>query len=263
MTTLLSAESSLTIAGVTLECVQRGQGRPVLLLHGAGGPRPSAPFMDMLAQRVRLIAPTHPGFGNSPLPDWFDNVDDLAYLYLDLLDRLDLHDVILMGFSMGGWTAAEIAIKCTHRLSKLILVDAVGCKFKDRETREIPDIWALHPSEVNKLTYFDPETFAPKLDQMTDEQLQMVARNREAAAMYLWEPYMHSPKLLRRLHRINIPTLLVWGAHDGLATPEYGRSYCAAIPGARMEIIEKAGHTPQNEQPEAFVATVMRFIEGK
>jgi pimeloyl-ACP methyl ester carboxylesterase len=263
MTTAISPESTLTVGGVTLECVQRGKGQPVLLLHGAGGPRPTAPFMDKLAERVRLIAPTHPGFGNSPLPEWFDTIDDLAYLYLDLLEQLDLRDVVLIGMSMGGWTAAEVAIKCTHRLSKLILVDAVGCKFKDRETREIPDIWALHPSEVNKLTFFDPEANAPKIDQMTDEQLQAVARNREAAAMYLWEPYMHSPKLRHRLHRINIPTLMIWGASDGLVTPEYGRSYCAAIPGARMEIIERAGHTPHNEQPDAFVSTVMRFIEGK
>jgi pimeloyl-ACP methyl ester carboxylesterase len=260
MTTLLP-ESSLTVAGVPLECVQRGEGRPVLLLHGAGGPRTNAPFFDLLAQRVRLIAPSHPGFGNSPLPEWFDNVDDLAYLYLDLLDQLDLRDVVLLGFSMGGWTAAEIAIKCTHRLSKVILVDAVGCKFKDRETREIPDIWALPAHEVNRLTFYDPASAAPKLEELTDEQLRMVARNREAAALYLWEPYMHSPKLRRRLHRINVPTLLIWGAHDGLVTPDYGRAYCAEIPGARLEIIEKAGHTPQTEQPEAFVETVMRFIE--
>jgi pimeloyl-ACP methyl ester carboxylesterase len=263
MTTLLTPESSLTVAGVTLECLQRGQGQPVLLLHGAGGPRAGAPYLDLLAERVRIIAPSHPGFGNSPLPDWVDTIDDLAYLYLDLLEQLDLHDVVLIGFSMGGWTAAEIAIKCTHRLKKLVLVDPVGCKFQDRETREIPDIWALHPSEVNKLTYFDPEAFAPKPDQMTDEQLLMVARNREAAALYLWEPYMHSPKLRRRLHRINVPTLLVWGAHDGLVTPEYGRAYCAEIPGARMEIIEKAGHTPQNEQPAAFARAVLSFIEDK
>ncbi len=256
-----SSPQSLNVAGIELECLQRGTGRPLLLLHGAGGPRPTAPFMEMLAQRMHLIAPTHPGFGNSPLPEWIDSVDDLAYLYLDLLDQLDLRDVVLMGFSMGGWTAAEMAIKNTTRLAKLILVDPVGCKFKDRETREFPDIYALPPDEVNRLTYYDPATFAPKYDQMSDEQLQAAARNREAAALYLWEPYMHNPKLRYRLHRINVPTLLIWGAHDGLATPEYGRSYCAAIPGAKMEIIEKAGHTPQNEQPEAFVAAVMRFIE--
>jgi pimeloyl-ACP methyl ester carboxylesterase len=263
MTTLSTPESSLEVAGLTLECLQRGQGQPVLLLHGAGGPRANAPYLDLLAKRVRTIAPSHPGFGNSPLPDWMDSIDDLAYLYLDLLEKLDLREVVLLGFSMGGWTAAEIAIKCTHRLKKLILVDAVGCKFKDRETREIPDIWALHPNEVNKLTYYDPQTFAPKPDEMSDEQLTMVARNREAAALYLWEPYMHNPKLRRRLHRISIPTLLIWGAHDGLVTPEYGKAYCAEIPGARMEIIEKAGHTPHNEQPEAFVAAVLRFIEER
>jgi pimeloyl-ACP methyl ester carboxylesterase len=239
--------------------MERGSGQPIVLLHGAGGPKHVGPFLDALEQHGRIIAPSHPGFGRTELPDWFEGVDDLAYLYLDLLDQLDLRDVILLGFSMGGWTAAEIAVRCTHRLKKLILVAPVGIKVGDRLTRDIPDIYALPPDEVVKLTYHDPsKATSPKT--MTDEQLAEVARNREAAVHYLWEPYMHNPQLRRRLHRINVPTLLLRGASDGLVSADYARAYAQSIPGARLETIERAGHVLQLEQPQELADRIVRFI---
>lgn len=260
MSTTLSSTTTLReVAGVPLEIVERGAGKPLLFLHGAGGPRANAPFLTQLAERARVIAPSHPGFGGSPLPEWLDGVDDLAYLYLDLLDQEDLHDVTLVGASMGGWTAAEIAIKCAHRLARLILVDPVGIKISDRETRDIPDIYALPPDEVVRLTYHDPKN-APDYATLSDAELLTVAKNREAAVLYLWEPYMHDPALRRRLHRINVPTLVLRGESDGIVTDAYARAYAAAIPGATYDVIPKAGHSPQTEQPQAFVDRVLRFI---
>jgi pimeloyl-ACP methyl ester carboxylesterase len=250
---------TLSISGVDLEVVERGSGRPILLLHGAGGPRGNAPFMDLLDQHGRVVAPSHPGFGGTPLPDWVNGVDDLAYLYLELLDQLDLKDVVLIGMSLGGWTACEIATKCQHRLAKLILVDPVGIKVGDRETRDLPDIYALHPDEVNKLMMYDPSQ-APDYSKLSDDEMLALARNREAAVLYLWEPYMHNPQLRRRLHRITLPTLLLRGEADGLVSDAYARAYAASIPGARYEVIPKAGHSPQNEQPQAFVDAVVRFL---
>jgi pimeloyl-ACP methyl ester carboxylesterase len=250
----------LKVAGVDLECVVQGQGQPVLLLHGGGGPRPEAPYFGRLAGRVRLIAPTHPGFGRSALPPWIDSVDDLAYLYLDLLAQLDLRDVTVLGCSLGGWIAAAMAIKNTSRIAKLILVDPVGCKFNGREERAFPDIYALPPAEVDRLRFHQPQRFAPNYADLDDAELQRIAQHNEAAALYLWEPYMHDPKLRHRLHRIDVPTLVLWGAHDGIAPLAYGRAYCAAIPGARLEVIEGAGHLPEIEQPEALTAAVLRFI---
>lgn len=249
------------VSGIDLEVVERGSGRPILLLHGAGGPRGNAPFMDLLDRHGRVVAPSHPGFGGTPLPDWVNGVDDLAYLYLDLLEQLDWHDVTLIGMSMGGWTAAEIATKCCHRLARLILVDPVGIKVGDRETRDLPDIYALHPDEVNKLMMYDPAK-AADYSKLSDDELLTVARNREAAVLYLWEPYMHNPQLLRRLHRIARPTLVLRGESDGLVSDPYARAYAAAIPGAVYDIIPKAGHSPQNENPEAFVERVVRFMES-
>ena len=254
-----TATKQLLAAGVPLDYLDIGEGKPMLVLHGAGGLQPQAPFLRLLATHGRVIAPTHPGFGTAELPDWVDSIDDLAYLYLDLLDALDLRDVTLIGFSMGGWIAAEIAVKSTARIARVILVDAVGIKISDRLTRDVTDIFGTDPAVLQRLTYFDTSK-APRLADLSDEALEVVARNREASALYLWEPYMHNPKLTHRLHRITVPTLLLWGEHDGIVTTAYGRAFAERIPGARFDVIPAAGHVPQNEQPEAFVERVARFI---
>jgi len=245
--------------GVPLSFLDLGAGAPILVLHGAGGLLPDAPFLSGLAKHGRVIAPTHPGFGRAELPDWIDSIDDLAYLYLDLLDALDLREVTVIGFSLGGWIAAEIATKSTARIARLILVDAVGIKISDRLTRDITDIFATEPAELLRLTFHDPSK-APDLTALSDAAVELIARNREASALYLWEPYAHNPKLVRRLHRIDVPVLLLWGESDGIVTPAYGRAFAERIPGARFEVIADAGHVPQIEQPEAFVASVARFL---
>ena len=259
LTAVLDTGNLVTVGGAALEVYDRGSGPAIVLLHGAGGLRHEAPYLAALSAQARVIAPSHPGFGRSPLPEWIASIDDLAYLYLDLLDQYDLHDVTLVGMSMGGWTAAEIAIKCSHRLARLVLVDPVGIKPSGREVRDIPDIWALDDATLAKLTLHDP-TSAPDYGAMSDGELEIVARNREAAALYLWEPYMHNPQLLRRLHRVGIPTLLVRGASDGLVSEAYLRSYSAAIAGSRIVTIERAGHAPAMERPDAFVQTVLGFM---
>lgn len=260
MATTLAETELITVGDVTLEIEQRGTGRPIVFLHGAGGPKPGAPFLKKLAEHGRVVAPSHPGFGRSPLPSWVVEIDDLAYLYLDLFEQLDLRDAILVGTSMGGWIAAAIAIKNTTRIAKLVLVAPVGIKVGDRTTRDIPDVWWLPPDEVTKLTWHDPAK-APDPSTFADAELEAMARHREASALYLWKPYMHHPQLRRRLHRIDVPTLVLRGASDGLVSDAYARAYAAAIPGAAFATIPAAGHVPQSEQPEAFVAEVTRFIE--
>ena len=246
---------------VELEYLDRGSGRPLLVLHGAGGPRPDAAFIDLLAQHGRVIAPTHPGFAGAPLPAWFDSIDDLAYLYLELLETLDLFDTIVIGFSMGGWIACEIAVKSTQRIAGLVLVDSVGIKVSDRETRDIADIFATSAADLARLTYHDPAV-APDLLALADDDLERVVRSRAAAAMYLWEPYAHNPKLRRRLRRIGVPALVLWGASDGIVTPDYGRAFAAALPQADFHVIDAAGHVPHLEQPDAFAAHVHRFASA-
>src|SRR5712691_428588 len=193
MTTQTSA-AWLTLYGVRLEVVERGQGRPILWLHGEEGLDPEAPFLDRLTQHGRVIAPSHPGFGHSPEADSIDTVDDLSYLYLDLLAQRDARDAVVIGASLGGWIAAELAVKCTARLARLVLVGPLGIKVGDRETRDIPDIFALHPDEVRRLLYRDPSRATVDHAALTDDQLTVLARNREATALYAWEPYFTTPR---------------------------------------------------------------------
>ena len=174
-----------------------------------------------------------------------------------------MRDVILAGFSLGGWIAAEVAVRCAHRLSRLILVGPVGIKAGDRETRDIPDIFALPPDEVTRLVYHDPRKAAIDYAAMSDEQLRIVARNRQSLALYTWEPYMHSPKLRYRLGRLKLPVLLIRGASDGLVSQQYLEAYRAAIPDARIEVIAEAGHAPQIEQPHALVDRMLAFTRER
>jgi pimeloyl-ACP methyl ester carboxylesterase len=251
--------NTIAIQGIDLQVVRQGTGQPLCLLHGGDGPHGLVPLLTRLAERFEVIAPTHPGFAGTAIPEHFDTLEDLVYLYLDLLDVLDLHDVILMGLSMGGWVAAEIAVRTTSRLSQMILVDAVGIKPGDRNTRDIADIFGLPAPEVAQLLWHDPAQ-APSLASMTDEQVTELAGDRIAHAMYTWEPYMHNPKLRYRLHRINVPTLLLWGASDGVVPVAYAEAYRQLIPGARLAVIPEAGHLPHVEQPDIVLQHVLAFV---
>jgi pimeloyl-ACP methyl ester carboxylesterase len=261
--TVQDSLARLSVNGVAVEYVEKGRGRPLLFLHPGIGLDPKAPVLDRLAERARVIAPSHPGFGGSEQPRSFATIDDLAYFYLDLLDQLDLTDTIVVGVSLGGWIAAEMAVKSTARLSHLVLANAVGIKVGDRETRDIADIFAVTEPELNALAYSDPKSAARDYKTMAEADLRLIARNREATARYAWSPYMHDPKLKARLHRIHIPTLFLWGTDDRILSESYGRAYAAAIPGARFEVVPRAGHFPHLEQPEEFARKVFAFVEGQ
>jgi pimeloyl-ACP methyl ester carboxylesterase len=253
--------SSLTVNGTRVEMIERGAGQPLLFLHPHIGIDPTAPVLDRLAAHARLLAPTHHGFGRSELPKSFDSVDDLAYFYLDLMDQLDLRNVVLAGVSFGAWIACEIAIKSTQRLSALVLANPIGLKISGRETRDIVDIFAIAESEFLELAYCDPKVGAVDYKALPLEQVLPASRNREATARYAWSPYMHDPRLRGRLHRVRIPTLVLWGASDRITSESYGRAYAAAIPNARFELIERAGHFPHLEQPEKFADRIFAFVQ--
>lgn len=245
------------VRGVELACRQFGSGPPLLVLHGGGGPTPNAAYLHALARHFQIIAPTHPGFYGSPRPPQITSVDDLAYLYLDLIDDYGLDELTVMGFSMGGWLALELATKSCARLKRLVLVDAVGVKFADRETRQFPDMFAMAPDKLGELAFHDPARMAQDFSTFSEEELREAVTNREALVQYVWEPYLHNPKLLGRLHRVTVPVQCIWGESDGLVLPDYGRALTAALPDARFCLIPEAGHAPQLEQPESFVAAVL------
>ena len=253
------AGGPITVNGLRIETIEGGEGRPLLFLHPGIGIDPKAPVLDALAAKSRLIAPSHPGFGSSDLAPTMTTVEDLSYFYLDLMDALDLRDAVVVGVGFGAWIAAATAIKSTARMSHLVLANAVGIKVGDRETRDIVDIFALLDPELDKLAYFDPKAGERDYKALPEAEVAAVARNRESLARFAWQPYMHDPKLKSRLHRIRIPTLFLWGKHDGILSESYGRAFCAAIPGARFELIDKAGHFPHLEQPQVFADRVLAF----
>jgi pimeloyl-ACP methyl ester carboxylesterase len=252
----------ISIAGVELEQFESGEGPPILFLHGAGGFAPEQPYVAPLSARHRLIAPSHPGFGQSSLPDWIDAVDDIAYIHLELLDRLNLGQVDVIGCSIGGWIAAELATKVPRAVRRLVLVGPVGVKTGPVDRLDVPDIFALPQSEVEKLLYHDPDRARADPSRLSDEQLTIAARNRETLALLTWEPYMHNPKLRHRLHRVTAPALFLRGESDGLVSAEYLAAYARLLPNARVATIPTAGHAPHLEQPEAFVHTVLAFLEA-
>jgi pimeloyl-ACP methyl ester carboxylesterase len=251
----------LMVHGIELETVRRGAGRPILLLHGFQTIDPGARFLDLLARHGEIIAPSSPGFGKSPRPKDFDTVYDLVHLYLELVDTLSPEKVTLIGLSFGAWLAAEVGAACSDRLRKLVLVDPVGIKVSGPDTPDILDILNRSPDEVRQKSWHDQDRFAPDFNAMSDEALTVYARNREALCVYAWHPYMYNPQLPRWLGRIKVPTFLLWGESDRVVTPDYGRAYSRLIPGSRLELIERAGHHPEIEQPEAFVERVSRFLE--
>ena len=257
------SSASVVVNGIRVETIDRGSGRPLLFLHPGIGIEPTAPVLDLLAQKARLIAPTHPGFGRSDLPKWMNSIDDLAYFYLDLLDSLDLREVILVGVSLGGWIAAEIAVKSTERISHLVLGNPVGIKVGDRETRDIVDIFAITEDKIDELAFFDPQVGKRDYKSLPDADVLAAARNREATGRFAWSPYMHDPKLKGRLHRVRIPALVLWGAADRIASEHYGRAYCAALPRGQFELIERAGHYPYLEQPAEFARRVHAFTKAQ
>jgi pimeloyl-ACP methyl ester carboxylesterase len=257
------AAGTLVVDGARLELTERGAGPPLLFLHAENGIEPAAAAIAELAKNARVIAPTHPGFGRSELGNGMRSVDDLSYFYLDALDQLDLRDLTVVGVSLGAWIAAEIAVKSTARMARLVMANAVGIKVGDRETRDIADIFALTEPEYLDIAYCDPNVGRRDYKALPDGEVLAAARAREATARFAWSPYFHDPRLKSRLHRIRIPTLFLWGSHDRMLSEAYGRAYCAAVPGARFETIERAGHFPDQEQPKVFADKVMAFAGGK
>jgi pimeloyl-ACP methyl ester carboxylesterase len=253
--------STINVNGARIELIDRGRGRPILFLHPHIGLDPSAPVLAVLAEGGRVIAPSHPGFGHSERPAGITTVDDLAYFYLDMMDELDLRDAVVVGVSLGAWIAAAIAVKSTARMARLVLGNPVGIKASGRETRDILDIFAMLEGEFLDKAFADPAAGKRDYRTMTDDEVLVAARNREAAALYAWSPYMHDPKLKGRLHRIRIPVLVLCGTADGLVGEAYGRAFCAALPYGVFETITNAGHFPHIEQPKAFAARVLAFSE--
>jgi pimeloyl-ACP methyl ester carboxylesterase len=257
-TTTGSSIKTINVEGVgpvevTVE--QQGEGRPSLVLHGGAGPQSVSEFARLLAgqDHNRVITPTHPGFGGTARPEALDTVAKLALLYRGLLDELDLEDVTVIGNSVGGWIAAEIALLGSPRIGRLVLLDAVGIEV---EGHSVADVSALALPEIQALSFHDPSPFRVDPTTIPDAQKAIMAANGATLAVYAGSPAMADPTLLGRLSGVAIPTLVLWGASDRIVEPPYGQAYAAAIPGARFEVLPGTGHVPQMETPELVIQAI-------
>jgi pimeloyl-ACP methyl ester carboxylesterase len=252
----------IKIAGIDLEFIEAGQGQGLVFLHGGQGYDPWQPFAAQLAPQRRMIAPSHPGFGKSGVPDWLDSVDDIAHVYLELLDRLGVNQVDIVGCSLGGWIAAEMASMAPERFRRLVFVGPVGVKLGPADKLDIPDIFAMPQEAADKLLYKDPAAMTPDFTKLSDDELATVFRARESLALLTWEPWMHNPKLKHRLHRIAAPALFVRGDSDGLVSADYLAGYAKLLPNARTLTIPGAGHLPHREEPQALMSAIREFLEN-
>jgi pimeloyl-ACP methyl ester carboxylesterase len=235
------------------------EGRAVLYLHGGAGPRTMAGLATALSEHVYGILTTHPGFDGTPRPDRFDTMGDLADAYLDLLDELDLTGVMVIGNSIGGWVAAEMALRDNHhRIGALVLVNPVG--IRARGEAQVVDTRLLAPTELSRLSFAN-DAFRPDFASFTDEQRAGMIANQKTLAVYGGEAFTHDPKLRRRLHRVVVPALVVWGEQDGVAPLSYGRDYTAALGNGHFAPIADAGHFPHIEQLGATLGAIGRFVD--
>ncbi len=246
------------IGGAKIQLLRGGDGPPLLFLHGAMGGGLWLPFLEQLAKRFSVYAPAHPGFGRSEDPPWLDSMDDMVHYYLDFLDWLGRKKVHLVGLSLGGWIAAELATLCSHRIDRLVLVDSAGLRV---DGVKVPDLFAMTPEEVVGHIFAKPETAAALYPaDPTPDQMELLLRQRMTLARLGWNPYLHNPKLPRRLGRIRVPTLIVWGERDRLFPLEVAQAWERAIPGARLAVLEGSAHVPPLDDPGRFVRTVTRFL---
>jgi pimeloyl-ACP methyl ester carboxylesterase len=256
---LAHQESFETIDHCRVRLMRGGKGSPLLYLHGASGAGTWLPFMEQLSQRFDVIVPEHPGFGGSEMPDWLDNVGDLAYFYLDLMEELGLSGVHLVGSSLGGWIAAELAVRSSARLKTLVLSASAGIHVKGVSKG---DIFLWSPEKSARNLFHDEKRAEAALAQPLGEAEQAaVMKNRLVTAKLAWQPRLYNPHLAKWLHRIKLPTLILWGDDDKIIPPAYGPAFAKLIPGARLEVIKDSGHVPQIEQADQWVGEITQFIE--
>jgi pimeloyl-ACP methyl ester carboxylesterase len=233
-----------------------GSGQPLLYLHGASGAPAIMPFMEQLAARFDVLVPEHPGYGLSEEPEWLENIHDAAYFYLDFLRHLGLSDVHIVGSSMGGWIALEMAVRDTSRIKSLVLVGPAGVAAPGVQPA---DIFLMPPEELVRSLFHDQKLAEQRLaEPVTPESLDIALKNRHTTARLAWEPRLHDPFLPKWLHRIDVPVKIIWGAEDRILPVAFAHQFKKYLPHAQLHIVAGCGHLPQAEKPDEFCRIVCR-----
>jgi pimeloyl-ACP methyl ester carboxylesterase len=249
-------QSFIEVDGCRVNLRRGGSGQPLLYLHGASGAPAIMPFMEKLAGRFDVLVPEHPGYGLSDEPGWLENIHDVAYFYLDFLKQLELENVVVVGSSMGGWMAMEVAVRDTTRLASLVLVSPAGISAPGVQPA---DIFLLSNEELVRSLFFDQRLAEARLaEPVTPEAIDLALKNKHTTARLAWEPRLFDPFLPKWLHRIDVPVKIIWGREDRILPVAFMEEYKRLIPKAQTHVVEGAGHLPQAEKPEQFVELVCR-----
>jgi pimeloyl-ACP methyl ester carboxylesterase len=248
--------SFVEVDGCKTHLRRAGKGEPLLFLHGASGAPAIMPFMEKLAQKFDVLVPEHPGWGKSHEPAWLENIHDVAYFYLDFLKQLNLRNVTVVGSSMGGWIAMEMAVRDCSRLSQLVLVGSAGIQSPDAE---VADTFLMAPEEAVRALYHDPMISEALLAvPPTPEAVDLMLKNRHTTARLAWEPRFHDPHLPKWLHRIDVPVKIVWGENDRIVPVKFADEFKKLLPASRVFIVKNCGHLPPVEKPDEFVSIVCK-----
>ncbi|WP_407572749.1 alpha/beta fold hydrolase [Deinococcus altitudinis] len=257
---MTTAPTDVSPPGFHLTVDEAGQGRPALILHGGGGPLTVAGIGAHLSATMHTLIPTHPGWNGTERPAWLTGIDDLALMYLDELSDRGLRDVLVIGSSIGGWIATEMAVRDRAGLiSGLILIDAAGVTV---EGEPIRDFFALDPRGVAEYAWHDAERYYTDPATVPADQRDRQQAN-VASMRVVTGGRMDDPKLRRRLSRVQQQTLVLWGESDRLFTPAYGTAYAAAFPNSVFRTIAQAGHLPQLERPAATFALIDDYLQAQ
>ncbi|HEY5341223.1 MAG TPA: alpha/beta hydrolase [Candidatus Aquilonibacter sp.] len=247
----------LEVRGTRIALRRIGSGEPLLFLHGPRGIDEPSPLIDRLARCFTVLAPDHPGFGQSDDADRLDTIADMAMFYLDVLDQLDLRGVHVVGHSLGAWIALELAIRNATRLRSLTLASAAGIRVEG-----VPrgDMYIATPAELGRLLFHEPEHQETVARAEEDpNRIALITKNRNASAKLTWHPRLYDPHLAKWLHRITLPTLVLWGDADRVIPPAHAREFVRLIPQARSVTIPACGHMSDVECPDAFAEAVIAF----
>ena len=255
----LNEAQIVDVQALKLELIVKGKVAPLLFLHGIDGVQRCARVIELLARDFTVFAPSHPGFGASELPRSFSTIDDLAYFYLDLLDHFDLRDVTVVGFSLGGWIAAEILVKDASRVSKLVLGAPLGLRTAEKRAMHVTDLFMLDPKEMDATMQATPSSKNVNLAALPERTLERIARNAEAVCLFGWSPYLYNPKLHLRLHRIKLPTVVLWGEDVRLAPLGYAKNFAAKLAQGRLETLPACGHRIYVDRPDVAAARIVNF----
>jgi pimeloyl-ACP methyl ester carboxylesterase len=245
----------IDLQGVRVKVQQAGSGAPVLFLHGAGG-RNWTPLHRRLADKFRVIAPEHPGFGGSPIPEWMNSVGDLAFFYLDLMERMNLTGIHLAGHSLGGWTAGEIAIRNTSRLASVTFMAPAGVAVAEAP---FGDIFLWSTEQATRAQFFDQALAEKRLS--APANLDLLLHNKTTVARLAWSPRLSNPQLPYWLHRIDKPALFLWGREDRIVPYACSKPWLSRVRGGELVTIEQCGHAIHNEKPDEAADAIVAFLD--